>query len=479
MLGVNNARLVVVALAFGVVADALLRVTPWGLNVFLVTICGIAAALAVSRNSHIELTGEGRYLVIASIFFAAALVWRDSPTLTTANTCALLAATTLAALTARAGQLRKAGVTQYAIGMLYMLAFSLLGLTPAMRQVNWRSLGSGGRAAVGVSTARGLALAVPALTIFALLFAAADANFEHLLTDTLRFNLDDLITRVTLMAVYAWLIGGTIREMFLAPDRPRTWTEPAPRLTIGTIELTIVLGLLDLLFLTFVVLQLPYLFGARVQVSSLGYSDYARRGFFELVWVVGLMLPLLLLLHWLLPHDKNQAQRIYRALAAGMVGLLFVIVASAVQRMQIYVADAGLTELRVQASAMMLWLSIVLVWFLATVLRGQRARFAFGALMSTFVVIAALDMVNPDEQIVRTNAVHGHLLDNGHLDQRPLASMSPDATPAIVDALPLIPEPERQEVVKRLQRRYSMPTEDWRGFNWSRSRAAAALAQVQ
>src|SRR6266542_7164318 len=81
MLGVNNAGLVVVALAFGVVADALLRVTPWGLNVFLVTICGIATALAVSRNSHIELTGEGRYLVIASIFFAAALVWRDSPTL--------------------------------------------------------------------------------------------------------------------------------------------------------------------------------------------------------------------------------------------------------------------------------------------------------------------------------------------------------------------------------------------------------------
>ncbi|HEY3058228.1 MAG TPA: DUF4173 domain-containing protein [Chloroflexota bacterium] len=466
-------------MAFGVGADALLRVTPWGLNVFLVTIGGLAAALAVSRASNAELSGEGRYLAIASLFFAAALVWRDSPTLTTANTCALLTATTLAALTARAGQLRRAGVTQYAVGLVYVLAFSLVGLTPTLRQVNWRTLGSGRRAAIGVSTVRGLALAFPALTIFAALFAAADANFEHLLTETLRFNLDDLIIRLTLMAIYAWLISGTIREMLLAPDRPRTWTEPSPRLSIGTIELTIVLGLLDLLFLTFVALQLPYLFGGRVQVSALGYSDYARRGFFELLWVVGLMLPILLLLHWLLPRDKHHTQRIYRVLATGMVGLLFVIVASAVQRMQIYVADAGLTELRVQASAMMLWLSIVLVWFLATVLREQRARFAFGALISAFVVIATLDVVNPDEQIVRTNAVHGHLLDSGRLDQRPLASLSADATPAIVDALPLLPTTERMAVIQRLQHKLGNASDDWRSFNWSRSRAEAALAQVQ
>src|SRR6185503_19047392 len=106
MPGVNNRRLLLIALGFGLFADALLRVTPWGLNVLLVTIAGVAAAALLTRWTGIQLSGEGRWLAVASLFFAMALVWRDSPTLTTANALALIVATALCALTAREGQVR-------------------------------------------------------------------------------------------------------------------------------------------------------------------------------------------------------------------------------------------------------------------------------------------------------------------------------------------------------------------------------------
>jgi len=165
-------------------------------------------------------------------------------------------------------------------------------------------------------------------------------------------------------------------------------------------------------------------------------------------------------------------------LAAAIVGLLGVIVASAVQRMLIYVADNGLTELRVQSSAMMVWLTLILVWFVLTVLRGQRARFAFGALVIAFLVIAALDVVNPDALVVRTNAELGHLLDRGKVDQRSMASTSPDAIPALVDALPSLPQRERAEIARRLKLQYPPAEADWRTFNLSRVQAQAALAQL-
>src|SRR5207249_11268854 len=111
----------------------------------------------------------------------------------------------------------------------------------------------------------------------------------------------------------------------------------------------------------------------------------------ELVWVAGLALPLLLWTHWLLRGGGRIAERVYRGLAAAMVGLLYVIMASAMQRMQLYMADSGLTELRLQASAVMAWLAIVLIWFVVTVLRGERQRFVFGALVSAWMVIAGLD----------------------------------------------------------------------------------------
>ncbi len=63
------------------------------------------------------------------------------------------------------------------------------------------------------------------------------------------------------------------------------------------VEVTIILGLLDVLFLGFVAVQGSYLFGGDRLIASqadLSYADYARRGFFQLVAVAGLSLPVLL-----------------------------------------------------------------------------------------------------------------------------------------------------------------------------------------
>ena len=65
------------------------------------------------------------------------------------------------------------------------------------------------------------------------------------------------------------------------------------------------LVVVDLLFLAFVLVQFRYLFGGAELVRGLtgmSYADYARRGFFELVAVAALSLPLLLLADWWLDH---------------------------------------------------------------------------------------------------------------------------------------------------------------------------------
>jgi hypothetical protein len=170
--------------------------------------------------------------------------------------------------------------------------------------------------------------------------------------------------------------------------------------------------------------------------------------------------------------------RSYRALAFVLVCLLLVVMASAIQRMQLYVGDLGITELRLQASVFMGWLAIVLGWFVLTVLRDQRRRFAFGALVSAFVVIAGLDLANPDAVIVRTNAHFLHLEGEAGFDERPLASLSADATPAIVETLPLLNPQAQRIVVARLKTRYAAEDTDWRTFNLSRAQAREALATI-
>ena len=176
---------------------------------------------------------------------------------------------------------------------------------------------------------------------------------------------------------------------------------------LGIVELGVVLGLLDLLFLAFVVVQFRYLFGGAdlVQVSAtLTYAEYARRGFFELVTVSALLLSVMLLLDWLARLDRPREVTVYRMLAGLLGVLLFVVIVSALQRMRLYTQEYGLTELRLYTTAFMLWIAAGGVWYVLTVLRDHRERFLFGTMVAGLAVAAILNAINPDDLIVRTNA---------------------------------------------------------------------------
>src|SRR5205823_3431807 len=102
------------------------------------------------------------------------------------------------------------------------------------------------------------------------------------------------------IGLIAWPVAGWLRHLLLAGE----WGDPlagrGPLVSIGRIELVVVLGALDALFLAFVLVQFRYFFGGANLVetsATLTYSEYARRGFFELVYVAALVLPTLLVIH--------------------------------------------------------------------------------------------------------------------------------------------------------------------------------------
>ncbi|HEX7174658.1 MAG TPA: DUF4153 domain-containing protein [Pyrinomonadaceae bacterium] len=246
--------------------------------------------------------------------------------------------------------------------------------------------------------------------------------------------------------------------------------------SLGIVEVGVVLGLLDLLFFSFVAVQLGHFFGdAQHVVTSAGltFSDYARRGFFELVWVALLALPLLLAAHWLLRKENRAHERVFRVLAGAMVALLFVIMASGLWRMRLYQQAYGQTELRLYTTAFMFWLGAVFVWFALTVLRGRRERFACGALVAWLVCLGALHFVNPDDMIVRTNVAQAHALQRvERFDSEYAVSISADAVPALVELLPEMTARDRAHVAARLTTWLNPAhTGDWRSWNYSRWRA--------
>ena len=205
--------------------------------------------------------------------------------------------------------------------------------------------------------------------------------------------------------------------------------------------------------------------------THLTYAAYARHGFFELVVVAALVLPLLLLADWALRRERRRDHAVFAALAATLVVLLLAVVASVFERLRLYQQVYGLTELRVYATGFVVWLAVVLLWLCATVLRRRRRRFAVGAVVAGFAAIAAMNVLNPDALIARTNVARPHV-DVGYL-----ARLSDDATPTLLRALPSLPRPEQRRLAAALLAR--TPRHDWRSWNLDRSRAADALARAR
>ena len=274
-----------------------------------------------------------------------------------------------------------------------------------------------------------------------------------------------------LVAVFGWVSAGLLREYIFEPDPLALEIEPKRRL--GGTELTVVLAPPSLLFLAFVLVQLRYLFGGESVVearTSLTYAEYARHGFFELVAVAALVLPLLLLADWMRRRDRGRQDILFRVLTGALIVLLFVVMASALQRMRLYQREYGLTELRFYVTGAMIWLAVVFAWAAATVLRGRRELFAVGALVSGFAAIFAVNVVNPDALIARTN------LDRPRLDLPYLMNLSDDATPELVKALPTLEPRLREQLAAELASRRRGES-DWRTWNWSRHRAQQELEE--
>lgn len=484
------------AVVLGVLGDVLLRATPWGINAPLWVAALVLSAVMLARLGRFEVRDGEWWLAPLALLFASFIAWRAAPMLVFLNVSTVLVAVTLAAVRGRQGSLKLTGIFEYVLGSFYTGLCAVAGPIPAVvKDVEWRRV-AGGRWRSALAATRGVLIAAPLLLIFGSLFVAADAVFEGLVRDVFDFDVTEELDHLLLAGFVAWISAGLLRLVFVG--REPDWTSPdrPASLSLGAVEIGVALGLLNTLFLAFVIVQVRYLFGGSGSVSSAGltYAEYARRGFFELVAVTALVLPLLLLAHWLFRPENRSRERIFKALAGSLLMLLLIIMASALYRMWLYLQAFGLTELRFYATAFMVWLSIVLSWFTVTVLlHDRRNRFAYGALLSGFAAVILLNVVNPDSIIARVNI--DRLQDGERFDPYYLTTLSADAAPVLVTALPRIgdellyedemimesgeEQPAKGPTVRKvIADRYKSETSDWRTWNVSRWRARNLVQNI-
>lgn len=462
--------ILVAAIGLGLAADLLAHTVPERLDAALWLGAAQMALAALAQAGVVPVPPSQAVLGLPLALFTVALIWRDSPTLFALNLLGIATVGLLASPRLRAVGRRRAGLGDYALGSVELAVATAVGApTLAFSDIDWRVVPISRRARAAGGAAMGLAAAVPVAALFGGLLMQADPVFDRLVQRSLHFDVSAVGGHLAILLFCAWLSAGWLRELARssAPDA-------AVRRggTLGLGQVGMVLAVVDLLFLAFVVVQFRYLFGGASQVQAitgLTWAEYARRGFFELVTVASLSLPLLLLAEWSFDHRGATRLRVFRGLALLMLVLLDIMLASALYRMRLYTAQFGLTEQRFSTTAFMGWLVLVFGWFAATVLRGRRERFGTGALLAGWLVLAGLNLANPDALILAVNldrAARGRPFDVAYAE-----SLSADALPALHRGLPRLSSVDACRAAARL-------SEHWRRQFASPHRWTIALARA-
>ena len=436
-------RALLAAIALGILADPLLRNEPWGLGLLVWIIAFAAIATLLLRHGSRARSPESSIWLAVAVLFAAGLSWRDSEVLLVFDVLAMLTALALLALslnaipvpglaTARVRDLIRAGLGtgfDVATGVIPLL------MSDAELQTTLRPSPDGSVRRIG----RALLITVPILLVFTLLLAQADPVFGSFFR-FLDVDLDVALSHVVIAGFFAWVVAGWLRRSLLArPGSPGSPAIPVT-LTLGATDVTLALGGLNLLFAVFVAVQIGWLFGGEglvLRTTGLSYAEYARRGFFELTGVAALLLPVLLGAQALIPASDSRTLRLYRRLAVPLLVLLGAIMVSAGARMSLYIQYYGISTDRLYATAFMIWLAIVFVWLALTVLRSRPRSFATGLVVSGFVVLFILNVLNPDGLVARANLARGEPGRTGAAgpDLPYVASLGGDAVPVLVSAL--------------------------------------------
>ena len=477
----------VCGLGLGLLGDLLLRATPWGVN-FSLWICALmGVGLWLVRRYQLPVSSDFPWLALSVVLCAVAMVRHDSQALRLIDLATLVVLLSLASLATQGGQIRLRGISTYIVATVVACGHAWFG-TPRLvfGDITWKDVQGGGRwsglRAVGI----GLLVAAPLLLVFGSLFVSADAKFASLV-NSLQLDIPTVASHVVLTTVIGGLAAGALRGACMGTSEIAGIGERAASPELRFTSAVTALGALDLLFLAFVSLQLRYLFGGAdviAEVTGLTVSEYARRGFFELVTASALVLPVLLVADWATLVEGSRQRNIFRLLAGLLVALVGVLLVSALQRMLLYVQTFGLTELRLYTTAFMIWLGGVFVWFSLTVLTDGRPRFAFGALAQALVVLGALHVANPDALIARVNlSRYAHPLIVRESTDAPVdaeyisSTLSADAVPVLLDRLSWLNPGEQVDVVQRLLKRWGPGSQpDWRSWNWSEWTARRLVA---
>ena len=487
----NTNRFWVIVILLGWTFDFLFWQKPLGINFAIYVLLCILTGIFLLRTDGLRLSRGAGLLLLPIAFLATMTFIRQEPMTVFLSVVMVLFLLGVFALSYLSGQWTRYALLDYVFGYLRLFGSVIarpLGLVAETRREQPSPAEK--RTSPIWPVLRGIVIALPVIAIFASLLSSADAIFASRLEDFIDIfrieNLPEYIFRLVYILVFAYALAGIYLHAAQKSHEGVDEKTSVPTF-LGFTESAIVLGSVVVLFTTFVFIQFQYFFGGQSNINIEGYtfSEYARKGFGELVTVAFFSLLMLLGLGAITRRESESQRRIFSGLGVVLVGLVLVMLISAYQRLVLYEEAYGFSRLRTYTHVFMVWLGLLLITVvLLEIIRRERMA-ALAMIIASLGFVISINLLNVDSFIVKQNIQRELSGVDVELDSQYFLGLSDDAVPALASALvdKSLPPNVNEKVgaaltCMRYEREQADREYSWQGFHFSRYNADLAFARV-
>ncbi len=289
------------------------------------------------------------------------------------------------------------------------------------------------RTSQGIYVLIGIIIAIPLLIIITVLLSSADAVFANMINQIhLDWNFGTWISVAVMFfaALFASYCGLRYLGKGRIPSQRNSGRTREPVIAIT------VLFLISIVYLLFSGIQIMYLFLGKMQLpSGYNYAEYAREGFFQLLFVCMMNLVLVLLVQGMFRQHK-----LLKLLLTVISVCTYIMLASSGLRMLMYIKNYNLTFQRILVLWALAILAILLIGIMIQVYREKFPLFQYCLIVVTIGYLL-LSYSHPDYLIAKYNlkymTAQTQATENAHdgavpgSDYNYLTQLSCDAAPAI------------------------------------------------
>ena len=306
---------------------------------------------------------------------------------------------------------------------------------------------------------------IPIVILVLMLLKSADMVFDSLFSKTFSFlnvfSFDNIIGRSIRIMILFTYIGSVINYLLFAYKKDNSNETVNTNIEQYTIKL--LLTILNIIYIVFDIIQIRSLLFHHL-TSGITYAEYARTGFFQLMFISVLNLIIILL------SKRTNKSTYINIMSLLMVLLTTVIISSSAIRMFMYEQAYGYTVLRLLVYVSLITEIIMLIPTVAYIINPKVKIMKQYIIICTIVYIL-INLISVD-RVIAINNINKYYRD-GKIDIEYLENGNTDNIPYLVELYNEIDEEEDKDELKAYFRNMKKKYKDLNIFEYNISKEDA------